>query len=302
MKLPSLFLKICSVLLSTQILFAQQLTQTLENSLFWKIEGKELKEPSYLFGTIHLIPASDYFLPDGIIQAITDSRKVFMEIDVDQMNDLGAMMTLMDKIVMNNDTSLTDLVNKDEYQLLQSYFEKIGLPLSMFERIKPMFLSAMAGVDGNPFALKDGSSKSYELELAEIARTHNKEIDGLESLEFQISIFDSIPYNVQAKMLLDAVSSAEKGTEEMKSMIQSYKNQDLNALNQTVSSEDQHLNPYLEMMLYNRNKNWIPIMKLEMAKGSNFFAVGAGHLGGDKGVIHLLKNEGYKVSPIKQKP
>ena len=43
-------------------------------------------------------------------------------------------------------------------------------------------------------------------------------------------------------------------------------------------------------------------MKLEMAKGSNFFAVGAGHLGGDKGVIQLLKNEGFKVSPIRQKP
>jgi uncharacterized protein YbaP (TraB family) len=55
------------------------------------------------------------------------------------------------------------------------------------------------------------------------------------------------------------------------------------------------------VLLDNRNKNWIPIMQENMAKRSMFFAVGAGHLSGPFGVINLLKEQGYRLSPIKVK-
>jgi uncharacterized protein YbaP (TraB family) len=294
----NLFFKFLGLIFSSQLLFVQASSQQLDQTLLWKIEGNDIKEPSYLFGTIHLIPKEDYFLPKGLEKAFNKSRKVFFEIDIDQMNDPTSMMGVFDKIFMNNDTSLTDLVTKEEYEKLNSYFEKIGFPLTMFERMKPMFLSALAGVDGNPAALKDGSYKSYELELSEMAKIKNLETDGLETVEFQLSIFDSIPYAIQAKMLLESIASTEQNEDQMKQMYNNYKQQNLNALNQSISKEDQTLQPYLEMMLYNRNKNWIPKIKSEVAKGACFFAVGAGHLGGEQGVINLLRKEGYTVKPV----
>jgi uncharacterized protein YbaP (TraB family) len=291
-------LKFLGLFLSAQFLIAQDSIKSIENALFWKIEKNENQKPSYLFGTIHLIPAADFFLPDGLETALGKSQKIFFEIDLDEMNDMGAMFGLVDKIMMKNDTSLSDLVSNEEYTKIKAYFENLGLPLAMFDRVKPMFLSAMAGTDGNPFALQDGSFKSYELELAELAKKKNIEVDGLESMEFQLSIFDSIPYAIQAKMLLESVAATKPDEDQVEQMYNNYKSQNLDALNQTISKEDQQLLPYLEMMLYNRNKNWIPIMKTEMAKDTCFFAVGAGHLAGEKGVIQLLRNEGYKVTPI----
>jgi uncharacterized protein YbaP (TraB family) len=283
--------------------FASGLIHAQENqqALLWKIDGKNLNKASYLFGTIHLIPKEDYFLPYGLENVFDSVKKVYFEIDLNQMNDLGEMMGLMDKIMMKNDTSLADLLSTEEYAKMEKYFEGIGMPLAMFDRIKPMFLSALADTDSNPNALKDGSFKSYEFELSDLAKKKELETGGLESIEFQLSIFDSIPYKVQANMLLQSIASTGNNEHQTKQMYKDYKNQNLNALNEAISSEDTQFVPYLEMLLYNRNKSWIPTITTAMHTSPCLFAVGAGHLIGDRGVIQLLRNQGYSVTPVLEK-
>lgn len=293
--------KLLSLMLITQLILAQPSDQILEKSLLWKIEGKELKKPSFLFGTIHMIPAEDYFIPNGLLQSIDQVNTVFFEIDLNQINDISALMGIMDRVLMQNDTSLSDLLKPEEFSVIEKYFEEKGLPLTMFERMKPLFLSALVGVDGNPFALNEGSSKSYEIEIAELAKAKNLKIQGLESMDFQISIFDSIPYMVQAKMLMSSISSSDQNVGEMKKMIEHYKQQNLNALNQSITNEDQQFLPYMDMMLYNRNKNWIPIIIENIQKAPCLFAVGAGHLPGEQGIIQLLRKKGYKVKAVMEK-
>jgi uncharacterized protein len=284
-----------------QIAWSQSSEKGIENALLWKIEGKGLPTPSYLFGTIHMIPAQDYFLPQGMEKVLTQVTSMYFEIDMDEMNDMSVLLGLMDKILMQNDTSLSDLLNTEEYTRIEHYFDSKGLPLAMFDRIKPLFASALVGVDGDAFGLNDGRYKSYELELAAIANSKNIKIEGLESMDFQLSIFDSIPYAVQAEMLYNAVNASGENQKQMTQMVEYYKQQNLQHLNKTLTAEDHEFLPYMEMMLYNRNMNWIPIMKTKMKEGACLFAVGAGHLGGQRGVIQLLRNEGYKVLPIIKK-
>ncbi|MNY79236.1 TraB family protein [compost metagenome] len=54
-----------------------------------------------------------------------------------------------------------------------------------------------------------------------------------------------------------------------------------------------------ELMLFSRNKKWIPRMRKIMAVKPTFFAVGAAHLGGENGVIALLRKEGYKLRAVR---
>jgi uncharacterized protein YbaP (TraB family) len=77
-----------------------------------------------------------------------------------------------------------------------------------------------------------------------------------------------------------------------------YVNQDINALNKMING-DADLSNYTQILLVNRNKNWIPIMGKMANKKTTFFAVGAGHLPGKEGVIRLLRAEGYTVTAIK---
>lgn len=287
---------IIKLFLFSSVLTAQvRPSPELSEGLLWRIEHPECNQPSYLFGTIHMIPAEHFFLPEGFSKAFSASSKVYMEINMDELSSLENLMGLMDKMLMKDDTTLSDLLHENDYATIESYFKKSGLPLALFERFKPMFLSALLSVDGSPIDLKGGSIKSYELELSKMAKEESKELAGLETLDFQLSIFDSIPYAVQAKLLLESVVKSEDKSAPLEEIYQYYIKEDLAKMVEQVETSDPTLTPYLEMLVYKRNENWIPNIIEAMRSGSCFFAVGAGHLGGEKGLLNLMKKNGFKI-------
>ena len=123
-------------------------------------------------------------------------------------------------------------------------------------------------------------------------------------MSYQASIFDSIPYKLQAEQLLKYVKDggnqpgADKQFEEM---IEAYKAQDIEKLGQFIATEDGGLGNYEDILIFHRNRNWVEKLKAIMPGKSLTIAVGAGHLAGEKGVIKLLRQEGYTVRPIKYK-
>lgn len=275
--------------------------QTLANSLLWKIEGNGLSTPSYLYGTIHIIDSEDYFLPSGTLGAIDATDKMVFEIDMNEMSDMGSMMGLMNKAFMSDGKTLKDLLSAENYKIVGDHFSKIGLPLMMLERIKPMFLSALAYGDMDPTGIQTGSMKSYEMEFFEMAESAKKPVAGLETIEFQMGLFDSIPYEAQAEMLVETIKKSDTGSDEFEKMTQMYKDQDITAMVEMIGDESEQLSEHEDILLGMRNKNWIPKMAELMKTQPTFFAVGAGHLAGPVGVIKLLRAEGYKVTPISNK-
>lgn len=275
-----------------------QAYKPLTNALLWKIEGNGIAEPSYLYGTIHLIDSEAYFLPNGTLTAMEDTKKMVFEIDMNEMSDMGNMMSIMNKAFMNDGKTLKDLISDEDYKIVDAHFAKIGMPLMMLERMKPMFLTVFASGDMDPSGLQNGSMKSYEMEFMEIAKSSNKPMAGLETIEFQMSVFDSIPYQAQADMLIETIKAGDTGSDQMKQMIDMYKAQDINAMISMITDENEQLSEYEDVLLSKRNKAWISGMRTMMSEMPTFFAVGAGHLAGEKGVINLLKKEGYKLTPV----
>jgi len=272
------------------------------NALLWEVSGNGLSAPSFVFGTIHIIGADDYFLPNGTLTAIDQSKKVMFEIDMNEMNDMSNMMSLMGKAFMKDGLTLKDLLSSDDYTLVQQHFQRIGLPLMFLERMKPMFLSALAYGDMDPNGLSSGSLKSYEMELMKLSQNKSLPVGGLESIEFQLGVFDQIPYKDQAKMLIETIKAGNSDNDEFKIMVDMYKRQDIRSMVQMIDSEESGMGKYEDILLSNRNKNWIPIMETNMKTQSTFFAVGAGHLGGKEGVLNLLKKAGYKLRPLSTEP
>jgi len=273
---------------------------TLTHNLLWEIKHPNQKQSSYLFGTIHLIPTEDFFYPKNTLEKMSLCEKVFFEVDVEKMNDMSTILTLMDKIMMSDGSSLQDHLEENKYQTIKNYFEKLGLPMMFVDRIKPMFLEILANPEMNPEDLKNNKLKSYEMELATEAKTRKLKIDGLETIDYQISIFDSIPYKKQAEQLYQSIQSSASGdyASELKKLTNYFKAQNLNALTQSIEDEDQSMAEHLDLLLNNRNSNWIPIIEKVTAAKPCFFAVGAGHLGGSKGLISLLKKNGFIVTPV----
>ena len=270
----------------------------LENSLLWKIEGNGSIAPSYLYGTIHMIKADDFFLPSGTMSAIDAADQVVFEIDMNEMSDMGTMMGLMSKAFMKDGMTISDLLSAEDYKLLESKFQKLGLPMMMLERIKPAFLTVFA-YDIDPKGMQSGSIKSYEMEFFEMANNANKPVSGLETIEFQMSVFDSISYEDQAKMLVDALKAGDSENDDFKVMTDMYLSQNINAMVEMID-EDEVMGSEgsNDILLTGRNKNWIPVMSDLMKTKKVFFAVGAAHLAGKTGVINLLREQGYKLTPV----
>ena len=258
--------------------------------LLWEISGNGLEAPSFLYGTIHIISEDDFVMTEATKEKIASAEQVVMELDMD---DPKTMMGMMTKISMKDGQTLKKLLSEEDYGLVSDFFrDTLGMNLMLFESMKPfMALSVMY-----PKMLGEKTA-SYEMEFMKLAKKSSLEILGLESVEDQLGIFDEIPYEEQAQMLVEFIKGygSEKG--KIEEMVQLYVDKDLKGLYE-FSTQSAEMEGYQDVMLDNRNENWIPKMENMMNDKVSFFAVGAAHLWGPKGVINLLKEQGYTLKAV----
>ncbi len=270
-------------------------TQSGSNTLLWEITGKGLKQPSYLFGTFHMMCKDDIKFSDNLLTALKNSEEVYFEMDLDDVaNTLGAMMFMN----MKDGKTLKGLYTEAEYKKLEVFFkDSLRTNLSMFQKMKPSFLEAFI----YPKMLSCKNMSGVEQELLKEAGKTKKEIRGFETIAFQASVFDSIPYPSQAKSLLNSIDSISNYKVFFEKMVKVYLSQETSKLEAMLSDKAFGMQDGLEMLLDKRNINWVAQLKTILPKTNIFMAVGAGHLVGEKGVIELLRKEGYKLRPIANK-
>lgn len=268
---------------------------TLEiNTLLWQITGKGLKEPSYLFGTMHILCSEDAQLSPALKNIIRECAQVYLEVDMDNMQELlGAMKYLR----MNDGKKLSELITPEEYERVKAYFEKnkSPLPFSMMSRFKPYFITSLIGEQ----IMSCEKTNGMEQLIIKETKKYDKEIKGLETTKFQASIFDSIPYEKQAKDLVEYIDSIGKYKKVTLQMMDAYRKQDLKLIEELTLSSETGIEDYLDLLLYDRNRRWSEQMPIIMEDRPTLFAVGAGHLPGELGVIKLLQKSGYTVKPLK---
>ena len=270
-------------------------TSTTGNTLLWRISGKGLSKPCYLFGTMHILCADQATLSKNLQAVVRECDEVYFEINLD---DMAGMMKSLRYMQMNNGTKLSDLLNANDYQKVKSYFESHAsplLPFSLLERFKPMLISGIIEEDG----LDCQTTNGMELVILKEARSHNKKINGLETAIFQASLFDSIPYENQARDLVNYIDSMQIYKKMTKELANCYQHQDLQKIEELTRTGDASIGNYLDLLLYGRNRNWALALDSLMPGKELLIAVGAGHLPGEQGVINLLKKRGYRLTPMK---
>ena len=289
----------CAVLLCglLGITAFSQKNSNAENTLLWKISGNGLKKPSYLYGTIHMLCEDDAILSDSLKNVIKNVKEVYFEVDLDNMFE---MLGVLSKMKMQGDTTLQDLLSHTDYEKVKDYFEANGsmLPFSMIETYKPMLAASTLQQGGLPCE----NTAMMEQVIMQEAKQYNKGIKGLESMGYQAGVLDSIPYKLQAEQLVSYIDNANKGSgedKELNEMLDAYRKQDLQKLEEMLMKSDPSISNYTDILLYNRNENWVKKLKQLLPEKSILIAVGAGHLPGKRGCINLLRIEGFKVTPVK---
>jgi uncharacterized protein len=265
------------------------------NTLLWQVTGNGLKKPSYIFGTMHLLCAEDAVISKNLNKILNQVDVIYMELKMDNLADMMGAMQYMN---MNGGVKLKDLLTEQEYQKVKQFFKEKNtmIPFSMMENFKPMLVSSTLMEGEMPCK---GAISGIEMRIMEQnKKEYKKEILGLETMKMQLAIFDSIPYKDQAKMLLQYVDSLPNTIAETQKLVDVYKSQQLKDIETLMSKSEPGLEKYMNLLLVNRNKNWVQQMKTIFPKNSIIAAVGAGHLVGKEGVLELLKKAGYTVTPL----
>ncbi len=269
-----------------------------DNTLLWKVSGRDISKPSYLFGTIHIICSEDAVISPNLEKAIKEADEVYFEVDLDNMAE---MLGLLKKMNMKGDSTWQNLYTAEEYERVKNYFQKKGsqIPFKMLEKYKPMLAVSLM--------VKESSTCKKMVGMEEVimgkATAAKKKIQGLESMDFQAGILDKIPYKLQAEQLLQYIDSLQQpgSKDEFAKLVKAYKSQNLDSLEVLMSEDDPLMKNFTDELLYNRNRDWAGKLDKLLPQKSMLIAVGAAHLPGKEGVIELLRKKGYRVEPVENK-
>ncbi|MBK7099690.1 MAG: TraB/GumN family protein [Sphingobacteriales bacterium] len=235
----------------------------------------------------------DAILGENAKKCIAEAETVYFEVDMDDMKE---MMSALKAMKMKNGVTLKSLLSIEDYEKVKKYFSEIGqgMIFTVMQDFKPLMLSTMMQVK----TLDCQKTIAMEQVIMKEAKLEKKVIEGLETLAYQASLFDSIPYELQAKQLLDVVNKVYDVNIETSRLVEAYKRQDLKAIEAIINDEQWRMDNYLELLIYKRNHNWVQKLHSILCSKAVFIAVGAGHLPGKQGLIELLREEGYSVSPV----
>lgn len=271
----------------------EKITETTQNSLLWKVEGKTLKKPYYIYGTLHLFCKNDWKIYDPVKAALDSSEYLVLE-----MKDAGSpenLTKIYSLAIMGDGKTLSNLLSEKEFDEIGSWYKNnLGIDLYTFQAFHPMIISSLLITkyfDCNP-------ESGVDMELEEYAKEHDIKLLGLETAEEQIKFLMELDPVKSAKSLYHNIHEFDKSKKYFAELYQNYIDQKLIREELINDKNDPSAEEFTEHLLIKRNNNWIQKINGFSKESSHFIAVGAAHLSGKNGLINLLRKNGYKLTAI----
>lgn len=268
-------------------------TAATERTLLWKVERSGLR-PSYVFGTIHSEDPRVADLSASVVQAFRLANAYAMEMIPDQ----AALSRLSSAMFISSGPALPELMGEEWFQRAAALATPYGLPPHVLASLKPwvVFMALTAP--------RADQGLFLEVILYSAALQDGKYIHGLETADEQVAALDSIPMSDQIKMLKDVVSNYQTIAYLNQALADSYARRDLDAIanvqSKYVPGNDERLSQlYYQRTVDDRNLRMVDRIVPRIEEQNTFIAIDAWHLPGENGVLHLLQQRGYQVSPVR---
>lgn len=262
----------------------------------WKVTSG--KSTVYLVGAIHMVPKDFFPLPSAMEKAFDDSSTLVLEIDERKADP----MELAKQGVYGADDELVNHI-KDDTKVA---FEKYCAPLDRMTNLtlhhmKPWCAANMIGileVQKRGFDKNLGVDKHFLDEAVE----QKKDVQELESIDFQMHAFADLSEDLQDKLLKSALADVDHTDEDAKSMVNAWKAGDAELMDKVATRDEKdhpELKPVMDKLLYERNDGMLEKIEeyLKSAK-QTFVVVGAAHLTGPRGLVALLRKKDYHVDQV----
>jgi len=265
------------------------------SGLFWQVTKPGSTDSSYLFGTLHLLEQSYVDTMPNLMRALDRADIVLGEIVLDSATKKEAAM------LTASVAPLDSILTPRQYAQVDSELRHVlGMPLAFFNNFQPLAIYALL-IQGlykkqHPENIRNGVL--MDIYFQQRAKRAGKEVKGLESLEDEAdALFGSLTPRKQVHELMDLIKHKAKVLKKLDELLSAYRAGDLAKL----LTEDDLGAPGDELMeglLYKRNATWLKELPAIFDSHNAFVAVGAGHLGGPRGLVSGLRKLGYQVVAI----
>lgn len=279
--------------------------------LLYSISGNGLKAPSYIVGTYHLAPASFVDSIPGLRAAFDATEQVCGEVDMIETLKSENMAKMQEAQMLPEGVTLSSLLTPEQLDRLNALLREVmGVDLTnpavaeQLDKLSPMVLTTtltlmtyMRNIQGlNPADLID---TYFQRE----AMQSNKAVIGFETADFQMDILYGDPLEKQVEDMMCFVDHYKEGVELAEFITAAYFSQDLQMLEELNEEEQEgpcNSNPEdNDKLIYDRNNKWVKAMPDIMKEKPTLFVVGAFHLCGDRGVLRMLEEKGYKIEGVR---
>jgi uncharacterized protein YbaP (TraB family) len=280
--------------------------------LLYKISGKDLQKPSYIIGTYHLANVGFVDKIPGVKDALTNTEQVYGELDMTDLQSADNMKKMQNAMMLPEGQSLKTILTADQMKRLNAYLKKtmsVDMSSPMVEKqmgkLTPqalvtqltllMFMTKHMG-EFDP-------SSTFDQYFQAQAKKNNEPVGGFETVDFQIkTLLQSTPMKRQVEQLMCLIDHQDFMESMSDKIVNAFYAQDLTAvkaaMDEKIGNSCDCTPEEEDALINNRNADWLTKMPAIMSAKPTFFAVGAGHLPGDKGVLQLLKNAGYTVEGV----
>jgi len=263
----------------------------------WRVTGRNGGEVT-LLGSMHVLRASDHPLPASVDALLERADNIVMELDLDDVDPVSQQRLILGTALLAQGQALVDVLDPKLYRDLEQRSTELGVDLKLLNRFEPWFLAITLLDQG---LRKFGFQGEYGLEqyvLQEAQRAH-KEIVGLETLEFQIGIFDALPASSQQAMLAQTLAELDDAETAMAEMADAWRAGKLDELSDELLEDFDDFPGLYETLVTKRNDAWAGTLEGMLGDGRrHLVVVGALHLVGSDNLIELLRARGHEVERI----
>lgn len=270
--------------------------QAAAESSVWRVQSDS--SVLYLGGTVHLLRASDFPLPQEYDIAYKDSSKLVFETDIESMNDLSVQASLMRKLSYDDGQSLKTVLNEEAYSALEAYTASVGLPLPMLEKFKPgMIISTLQVLEFQKIGF---TPMGVDAHFNALAQKDSKAVGQLETIDAQIGFLATMGEGNESEFILLSLKDLADTSNVMDDMIAAWRTGNNAGLSDLFVKDMLAEAPKVyESLLKRRNLDWLPQIETMLAdEDREFVLVGAAHLVGPDGLLALLEAKGYTVSQL----
>ena len=286
----------CAVVAALVAAYALAPLHAQNRDFIWKASRGQ--SVVYLVGSVHLLSKDYYPLSPALDKAFKETDLLVEELHLGQMAQVESQMTILMRGMLPSGQTLDKVVSPATFALVSERVKSLGLPIEPLSRFKPWALAlTLLGLEWQAagFDAELGLDKHFY----DQAVAAGKEVQGLETIEFQISQFDEMSMEEQDRMLASTLRELETEKAAVTTLANAWKAGDAPTVEKIVLHELRKEPGMYQRLLVDRNKNWMPkIEALFARKGRSFVVVGAAHLVGPDGLLALLKAKGYAIEQL----